>query len=709
MTRRGRGRPPYPDILTPAEWRVLEEVRTGATNAEIAVRLGVSPFTVKYHISNILGKLQLRNRRQIATWQPAPERVRFPQMAAARLRALAAPLLAPFGFLSKPVLGLAVAAAVVLVAIPAIVVAVLLTRPNEEPVNILVSPDPSPSPAVPATANPTPTPPPTATPTPAPQATPAPTPTPAPEPEPTPTPEPEPAPEATPNALGIREVATGDAFIRLDYAPGNLIAEDTGLFFLDVETGAVEGWQSVDGLPPEPSPGNRYVAVGGALHDRVEGRTFSWDPAALRRVAWGDGKVVFERLDGEGNGGPRHVLVDSSMEQIGSFAVTPGFEVELAALDEDALLIRDPEVPGQIWLLQVNAPQVPLVVLPSPVRASHVEGGFMPSFPNPPRRAPAAPGRVECCATTGRHLSSRTSRSPAPVPPRASLPAQARAFGLPLMAAWIAAVTRTLGCCPDRPARWQSPVTRHRVSLRCRHRSGDSAGAGGRIPCALGRGHHGVALRWLCTCSCRPSLGRQLVSLEGERLAPLPFRALRRPPSPRIPSNPSHFLHDLVTVVDLGSQVVSAANFEEPALFLSSWGNAGHEVRFQQPWVGRGAFPVTPALLPAVQTPPFDDSLTAEVVVDSCLNVRAEATTESEIVVCLPPERVVELVAHPSDGYVVEGPCVEDDLYGNCVWAYVLTEDGEQGWAYADFLRWPGTPIPGTEVFASEEEAGAEG
>ena len=70
MTRRGRGRPPYPDVLTPAEWRILDEVRTGATNAEIAIRLGLSPYTVKYHISNILGKLELRNRRQIAGWRP---------------------------------------------------------------------------------------------------------------------------------------------------------------------------------------------------------------------------------------------------------------------------------------------------------------------------------------------------------------------------------------------------------------------------------------------------------------------------------------------------------------------------------------------------------------------------------------------------------------------------------------------------------------
>lgn len=52
--QRRRGRPPHPDVLTPAEWRVLEEVRGGYSNAEIAVRLGLSPNTVKTHLSRIM-------------------------------------------------------------------------------------------------------------------------------------------------------------------------------------------------------------------------------------------------------------------------------------------------------------------------------------------------------------------------------------------------------------------------------------------------------------------------------------------------------------------------------------------------------------------------------------------------------------------------------------------------------------------------------
>ena len=63
-----RGRPKHPDLLTPAEWRVAEQLREGKTNAEIAVRLGVSVNTVRYHVSNILGKLGFADRNQLRGW-----------------------------------------------------------------------------------------------------------------------------------------------------------------------------------------------------------------------------------------------------------------------------------------------------------------------------------------------------------------------------------------------------------------------------------------------------------------------------------------------------------------------------------------------------------------------------------------------------------------------------------------------------------------
>ena len=66
MERRGRGRPRHPGILTPAERRVLDALREGGTNADIAERLGIGAETVKTHIATMLSKLDLSDRRQLA-------------------------------------------------------------------------------------------------------------------------------------------------------------------------------------------------------------------------------------------------------------------------------------------------------------------------------------------------------------------------------------------------------------------------------------------------------------------------------------------------------------------------------------------------------------------------------------------------------------------------------------------------------------------
>ncbi len=64
-----RGRPAYPDVLTPAEWRVAEAVRHGLTNPAIARRLGVSLDAIKYHVANTLQKLGFSSRAELRRWQ----------------------------------------------------------------------------------------------------------------------------------------------------------------------------------------------------------------------------------------------------------------------------------------------------------------------------------------------------------------------------------------------------------------------------------------------------------------------------------------------------------------------------------------------------------------------------------------------------------------------------------------------------------------
>ena len=68
MVTRGRGRPPHPDILTPAEWGVLEMWRHGMGRSAIAERRGISQYAVRYHLRNIAGKLGVEHYSELRHW-----------------------------------------------------------------------------------------------------------------------------------------------------------------------------------------------------------------------------------------------------------------------------------------------------------------------------------------------------------------------------------------------------------------------------------------------------------------------------------------------------------------------------------------------------------------------------------------------------------------------------------------------------------------
>ena len=54
--------------LTPAEERVLVELRRGFSNKGIAAVLVLSPRTVESHVSQLLAKTGCQNRTQLLLW-----------------------------------------------------------------------------------------------------------------------------------------------------------------------------------------------------------------------------------------------------------------------------------------------------------------------------------------------------------------------------------------------------------------------------------------------------------------------------------------------------------------------------------------------------------------------------------------------------------------------------------------------------------------
>jgi len=69
----GRGRPRHDDVLTLGEWRIVQCVRHGLSNAKIARLRGISLDAVKFHTQNIMSKLQLTSRDGLRRWRGVPK------------------------------------------------------------------------------------------------------------------------------------------------------------------------------------------------------------------------------------------------------------------------------------------------------------------------------------------------------------------------------------------------------------------------------------------------------------------------------------------------------------------------------------------------------------------------------------------------------------------------------------------------------------
>ena len=115
---RRRGRPRHHDILTPREWEVLDLLRDGLTNDQIATRFGITHDTAKFHVSEIISKLGGSTRDEAAAFAGRPRVLPILTpltQAIGRLTAVSAWKLAGGAVLAAATLGLAALAIGVLV------------------------------------------------------------------------------------------------------------------------------------------------------------------------------------------------------------------------------------------------------------------------------------------------------------------------------------------------------------------------------------------------------------------------------------------------------------------------------------------------------------------------------------------------------------------------------------------------------------------
>jgi DNA-binding CsgD family transcriptional regulator/catechol 2,3-dioxygenase-like lactoylglutathione lyase family enzyme len=69
---RRRGRPPHADVLTRAEWSIVNLVRHGISDRGIATLRGISRDAVKFHLKNAKSKIGLRTRAELRRWCGIP-------------------------------------------------------------------------------------------------------------------------------------------------------------------------------------------------------------------------------------------------------------------------------------------------------------------------------------------------------------------------------------------------------------------------------------------------------------------------------------------------------------------------------------------------------------------------------------------------------------------------------------------------------------
>ena len=501
----------------------------------------------------------------------------------------------------------------------------------------------------------------------------------------------------------------------VELAPGEPVTEP-GTYVLDVESGSVRGildWQWDFMSPPNarflqfeqflPEDGTRAPV----LYDRTSERAFTWDDRSLHLVAGpgtNSGPWVVFRL---GRDGP-YVVLDGDLQTVRWFEVPPPSALEAqsagpaqawASPTGDRLLLMSD---GTFHVVGITGGEVTTINAPGPLRGSYGRSWSL-EF-----------GVTIFSSGEGFGLIGRGTGETCRV----------------MRYDWTGAVLSdvTIGCAFDieSGAPWQGPylspdgrlIAANTLTEEFREFPGIferftavtvfDAVTGEALFRLKGAYWHWSATGsfysfvapetfWLADASALvvgTQRGRQIVSADGHWM-PLPG-TLQGALVPG-PEEPPLFLLTPTTVVDQGGAVVATVSVERDSLCepeaghpadQGKWGTANRYVFFSLYCQGpTSASVLRPILPPIIERPPFEERFLLQVATGGgCLNIREWPGVDSESRHCLGDGMVVEAIEYNfTDSASDWGYC---GGAGSCTWLHVRTDDGTEGWALSDYLRW---------------------
>ncbi len=523
------------------------------------------------------------------------------------------------------------------------------------------------------------------------------------------------------------------------------LTRESGLFFLDIETGRVEGWTACS--RPAPSPGNRFVLLespeGMRLFDRHEERTYTWDSSSVSLVrqvvpAWPGGDHTPSLLGwGTGSGehlvfrrGNQFAVVEASLRAVAWFELDDSAEGGEApgawlAHPDGRYLVRH-TCSGALTSIDLMTGKQTRVDVPASCNYSQED------------RVQALRGgeglaRISYEAEDSSCTVTRFGWDLAVLSEVSVLCIQGLSLGLYLGVdlspdgTRVAAVTLLLGEEFEDPGVFPKLAV---TSLFDAVTGEELMRVHGALPSRAGFQVHDGRSRWLADSSglaLETRMGTDILGVEGgwvsQFVASEPWLQglvipahddsgrLDRPRELLYGYCPGDRNYDpacrvmSAAVVDLEGRELASMEVllrKDPDVGLrmgdilalpynrTSWGLTSREIRVHLspggPYQSSGYSPLRE---PRVELPPFSDADTLRVAAGaSCRHVRESRNVDAASLACLPAKAVVESVRpplHPKGGHP-DGYRSSRLTWSHGHWIHLRTSDGVEGWMHSDDL-----------------------